>query len=283
VHEPSPHAGSSAYYDYRLRIGDRTVAYGHAPSDYSTDVYRGFALRDIRAAVAAHRPFLTMVSLEAPHNPLTPAARYADRPGGIRQRTLMAVDDALKAVVGLLKQTGQYDDTYIVVTSDQGLATGRRPAKGVPFEGSIRVPLVIKGPSVKAGVTLHQIVNHADLAPTFLDWMGAPAMDVDGRSLAPLLGGSPPAAWRQAMPITHAAMGSAPDVPSWQGVRTTRYAYWKYQGGATELYDMMLDPDQRHNIAGADPTLNQKLAALSDHLATCGGAGCQSIENQGLR
>ena len=40
---------------------------------------------------------------------------------------------------------------------------------------------------MKAGATLHQIVNLADLAPTFLDWMGAPAMGVDGRSLAPLL------------------------------------------------------------------------------------------------
>ena len=40
------------------------------------------------------------------------------------------------------------------------------------------------------------------------------------------------------MPITHERMGSAPGVPSWRGVRTTRYAYWKFQGGGAELYDM---------------------------------------------
>ena len=128
-----------------------------------------------------------------------------------------------------------------MVTSDQGLGFGRNPAKGVPYEGSIRVPLVVKGPGVKAGVVLHQLVNLADLAPTFLDWMGHAPMDVDGRSLAPLLRGSAPAGWRQATPITHERMGSAPGVPSPRGVRTTRYAYWTFEGGGTELYDMARD------------------------------------------
>jgi arylsulfatase A-like enzyme len=279
--EAGDDGGSSTYYDYALRIGGEKVAYGHAPGDYSVDVERGFALRDIGSA---HGRFLTMLDVGAPHNPLTPAPRYARTPGlDDRQRTLLAVDDALAAIVKLLKQTGRYDDTYLVVTSDQGLAFGRDPAKGVPYEGSIRVPLVVRGPGVKAGVTLHQLVNLADLAPTFLDWLGAPAMDVDGRSLAPLLRGSPPAAWRQATPITHERMGSAPGVPSWRGVRTTRYAYWQPQGGAAELYDMAHDADQRHNIAGADPALTRKLAALSDRLAACGGAACRSLEDQGIR
>ena len=72
-------------------------------------------------------------------------------------------------------------------------------------------------------------------------------------------------------------------MPSWQGVRTTRYAYWKFQGGGTEVYDMERDPGQRHNIAGADPALTQKLAALSDRLARCRGAECRSLEDQGVR
>ena len=108
-------------------------------------------------------------------------------------------------------------------------------------------------PCVKAGVVLHQLVNLADLAPTFLDWMGARPMDVDGRSLAPLLRGSAPAGWRQATPITHERMGSAPGVPSWRGVRTTRYAYWTFEGVGTELYDMARDVNQRRNIAGDNP------------------------------
>ena len=276
--------GSSTYYDYLLRTDGRRLAYGSAPGDYSTDVYRGFALRDIAAALATRRPFLTMLNVGAPHNPPTPAPRYATGPGTVRQRTLLAVDDALGAILDLLRRAGRYDDTYLVVTSDQGLAFRRDPSKGVPYEGSINVPLVIKGPGVKAGATLHQIVNLADLAPTFLDWLGAPAMHADGRSLAPLLRGSGgPTRWRQVMGITHERMGSAPGVPSWRGVRTTQYAYWQFQGGATELYDMVQDPGQRHNIAGADPTLLQKLATLSDQLASCEGAECRRLEDQGIK
>ena len=282
VHEPLRGAESSVYYDYRIRIDGKEVTYGHAARDYSTDVYRGLALKDIEAAVAARRSFLTMVSLSAAHNPLQAPPRYADRPGDLRYRTLLAADDAIAAIVAQLKQKGQYDNTYIVVTSDQGLATGRKPAKGVAFEGSIRVPLVVKGPDVAKGVTLHQIVNHADLAPTFLDWLGAPPMDVDGRSLTPLLRGSTPATWRQAMPISHTAMSSAPDVPSWQGVRTTRYAYWKAKGGSAQLYDMQLDPNQRHNIVTGNPSLTQKLSRLTDELAVCSGDGCRTIEDRGL-
>jgi hypothetical protein len=276
-------SGPSNYYDYTLRVDGRKVAYGHAPSDYSVDVERDFVLRDIQAAVATHRPFLTMLNVGAAHNPLTPAPRYASGPGTVRQRTLLAVDDALGAILDLLRRAGRYDDTYLVVTSDQGLAFRRNPSKGVPYEGSINVPLVIKGPGVKAGATLHQIVNLADLAPTFLDWLGAPAMHADGRSLAPLLRGSGgPTRWRQAMGITHERMGSAPGVPSWQGVRTTRYAYFRVEDGGAELYDMTQDPGQTHDLAGADPTLLQKLAALSDRLASCEGAECRRLEDQGI-
>src|SRR5689334_6271641 len=141
-------AASSMYYDYRLRIEGKEFTYGHAPRDYSTDVYRGLALKDIEAAVAARRSFLTMLSLNAVHSPMTAAPRYAHQPGDLRRRTLLAADDAIAAVVALLKQKGQYDNTYIVVTSDQGLATGRGTAKGVAYEESIRVPLVVKGPNV---------------------------------------------------------------------------------------------------------------------------------------
>jgi len=84
------------------------------------------------------------------------------------------------------------------------------------------------------------------------------------------------------MPISHTAMSSAPNVPSWQGVRTTRYAYWKAKGGSAELYDMQVDPNQRHNIVAGNPSLTQKLSKLTDELAACGGDGCRTIEDRGL-
>jgi hypothetical protein len=45
---------------------------------------------------------------------------------------------------------------------------------------------------------------------------------------------------------------------------------------------MPADPNQRTNIAEANPTLVAKLAALSDSLANCTGAQCRSLEDRGL-
>jgi N-acetylglucosamine-6-sulfatase len=266
-------SGAKGYYDYTL--GGKS--YGHAPADYSVDVERDIALQNIRAATG---PFLAMLSVHSPHNPPTPPQRYA---GGGRAGTLKAVDDAMAAIVRQLKADGRYAQTYFVATSDQGLAPGSHyGAKGVPYERSIRVPLIIAGPGVRAGVTRHELVDNADLAPTFADWMGTSAIAPDGRSLAPLLGGGG-GSWRHVVPITHRAMSSAPNVPSWDGVRTDQYMYVKYQGGGVEVYDLQADPGEKRNIAGSDPGLTQRLAALSNRLATCKGAGCRGIEDQGVQ
>ena len=279
-----PHVGGGLYYSYKLRVNGTAVSYGTAPADYSTDVFRARFLTQIRDAVSASRPFFAMLAVGAPHTPSTPAPRHTNVSGLTnRERTLLAVDEALKAVIDTLRTTGQLDKTYIVFTSDHGLSgrSGSKP-KGVPYEGSIRVPLVVKGPGVPAGSTRSHITNLADLAPTFLDWLGVPARDVDGRSFARLVTGSPPTPqnWRRATPIAHSATDSAPDVPSWKGVRTTRYAYFKFEGRAAELYDVAADPNQQKNLAPGNPTLTTKLATLADDLANCTSARCREIENR---
>src|SRR4051795_5969798 len=88
--------GAKGYYDYTLDIDGRGVAYGHAPGDYSVDVERDFALRDIQVARGR---FLTMLAVHSTHNPLTPPPRYVHASGTPRQNTLLAVDDALAAIV----------------------------------------------------------------------------------------------------------------------------------------------------------------------------------------
>jgi arylsulfatase A-like enzyme len=262
--------GAKGYYDYTL--GGK--AYGHAPSDYSVDVERDALLQDIKAARGR---FLAMLSPHAPHSPGTPPRRYA---GSGRTGALRAVDDAVAAIVRQLKADGRYDQTYFLITSDQGLAPGSRfGSKGVPYERSIRVPLIIAGPGVPAGRTRHELVVDADIAPTIADWMGATAIHPDGRSLAPLLRGGG-GGWRHAFPITHERMSSAPNVPSWQGVRTDEYMYVRYQGGGTEVYDLANDPRETRNIAGADPALTRSLARLSDQLARCSGNECRRLEDR---
>src|SRR5215213_2856297 len=105
-----------------------------------------------------------------------------------RLRTLLAVDEMVAALVESLRRAGTLDSTYILLTSDNGLHLGEHRIvqdKGSPYEESIRVPLVIRGPGVPAGQTISALVSQIDMAPTIAAWADAAVPDfVDGRSLA---------------------------------------------------------------------------------------------------
>src|SRR5829696_621240 len=120
-----------------------------------------------------------------------------------RVESLQAVDDLVAAVVGTLGQQGVLSNTYIVFTSDNGWHHGEhrvQRGKGRPYEESVRVPLLIRGPGVAAGSTDNLVLN-TDYFPTFMDLAEAETPTyVDGRTLLPLFPGpgSPPTSWRTA-------------------------------------------------------------------------------------
>ena len=70
-------------------------------------------------------------------------------------------------------------DTYVLLTSDNGFHLGQHEldgGKGTPYDSDIRVPLLVVGPEVAAGLA-HRVVSNIDLAPTFEELAGlrAPA------------------------------------------------------------------------------------------------------------
>ena len=182
---------------------------------------------------------------------------------GFRQnqyRTLLSVDAQVEALVGALRDTGRLSDTLIVFTSDNGISWGehRWVKKEVPYEESIRVPLVVRFDPVTAadaGATSSALALNIDIAPTIAAVAGVPAL-TDGRSLLPLLGGDD-AGWRTRFLIEHME-GSNP-VPTYCAVRTERYLFARYATGERELYDLQADPFELTNVAIED-------AALSDDL-----------------
>ena len=65
---------------------------------------------------------------------------------------------------------------------------------------ALGVPLLARGPGIKAGVTPDQFVANIDVAPTILDLAGLPVpASMQGRSVAPLLRGERPADWRRSV------------------------------------------------------------------------------------
>jgi N-acetylglucosamine-6-sulfatase len=137
-----------------------------------------------------------------------------------RLQSMLAVDDMVGDLVKALHESGELDNTYIFFTSDHGFHLGEHrlsAGKWTAYEEDIRVPLIVRGPGVPEGRTLHHIVLNNDLAPTFADLTGAKTPSfVDGRSLKPLLTDDPTPlrAWRKRFVIESVAeRGSVPHPP----------------------------------------------------------------------
>lgn len=189
---------------------------------------------------------------------------------------LQGVDDLVEELVSTLKETGQLENTYLVYLTDNGYLLGehRHEAKGKPYEGSIRTPLLIRGPGIPAGEKRGELVANVDLAPTIADWAEAIPPDApDGRSLAPLLSDYPPGSWRDMLLVEH-FVG-----PNWAGLRTPRYAYFEHESGEKELYDMLVDPHQLDNVyESTNETLVTGLHARLEKLRECVGKECRALE-----
>jgi arylsulfatase A-like enzyme len=219
-------------------------------------------------------------------------------------QSMQAVDEMIGDLVDTLQATGQLTNTYIFFTSDNGYHMGQHrlaPGKYVGYEEDIGVPLFVRGPNVPISQTVTQLAGLGDLAPTFAEIAGIeiPAY-MDGRSLLPLLGASPPVLedWRQAIlfeqyvgdhRLVRDPLGEPPDpfdsarfedVPLfYNGIRTASLKYIEYDNGERELYDLAADPYELENqYLSADPALVTQMAAWLQLLHICAGFGCRSQE-----
>lgn len=198
-----------------------------------------------------------------------------------RVRSLQAVDRNVRDTVQLLQSVGELDNTLIMFTSDNGYMLGehRFTGKVLAYEPSLKVPFLMRGPGIPAGVKVDETAAVVDIAPTIADAAGAtPLLVQDGRSLLPVANGEP---GYDALAIE---AGSVRGVPHgewfYRGVRTGRYTYLHYpQSGEFELYDRQVDPHQLNNVAYR-PTHRATRKALAEMLAKlrdCVGAACQSV------
>lgn len=182
---------------------------------------------------------------------LTPAEKYAVDEFRIDQyRTLKAVDEAIAAILDALADTQRLSTTMIVFASDNGLTWAEhrlRLRKMVPYEESIRVPMVVRyDPLTSTPRTDSHLVLNIDLAPTFADLAGVPAPRADGSSLLPLLQ-APDPPWRSDFLIEHMKDPSVNNVSTYCAVRNETALYVDYVTGEEELYDLSIDPYQLSN------------------------------------
>lgn len=213
-----------------------------------------------------------------------------------RAESILALDRQVARLVAELRRSGEWDDTVLVVTSDNGYYLGehrRRSGKVQAHEPSLRIPLLMTGPGLRDGRTVDDPVSLPDLTATLLDLAGArPPREPDGASVLGAVGGDPEG-WTRPV-LTEAAHGPAEhrrtagfrdSARTSIGVRTARYSYVRHRTGETELYDLWRDPAQLRNVAGtpAYRVDERLLSGVWWRVRSCAGAGCRPLLPARLR
>jgi arylsulfatase A len=174
-----------------------------------------------------------------------------------------SLDQNIGKLMETLEEAGVAERTVVIVTGDNGghlpstkTNLGLRAGKGSPYEGGIRVPLIVRWPGmVRAGSTCDRPVAGYDLYPTILEMAGAkpePKQIIDGKSIVPLLRNS--GTWRRRPLFWHYPHyhpgGSTPHSiirgRSWKLIRF-------YENNRFELYDLRIDPEEKTNLFEAEP------------------------------
>ncbi len=275
------------YRDYLLAGVSSDEPANHPAFDKAIDFLQGRC-----SGRASGQPFCCFVSTSEPHDPYVPPRKFFEmydledlplsptlrsepvgKPEVIRRMRavwkdmpesdwrmttaaywalITFLDSEVGRLLDTLRQTGMYDNTIIVFTSDHGDMLGGHGlvAKGVgtSYEEVYNIPLIMRVPDMPArGEDENSMVSLLDVGPTLLDLAGAAGLpQAHGRSLRPVLAGNAePSEWRDA----YAEFFGQRFVYT---QRIVWHEHWKYvfsPGGIDELYDLERDPHEEHNLA----------------------------------
>ncbi len=169
-------------------------------------------------------------------------------------KCIVSVDENLGRMIDYLKKAGEWENTLVIYTSDQGFFLGEHGwyDKRFMYEESLITPLIIKLPNGDSAQVNTDLAMNLDFAPTILDYAGAEIpKDMQGRSLKPSIEGKGfdrkgqyyhyyefPYGWHL--------------VKKHYGVRTASFKLIHFYDDANEweMYDLKNDPQEMNNIYG---------------------------------
>jgi len=227
--------------------------------------------------------------------------------------SLRSVDEGVKTIVDTLGGLHRLRNTYIVFTSDNGFFYGEHRLTGgkfIAYEPATHLPLLIRGPGIKAGTSTGELAANIDIAPTILELAGVTAdKSIDGRSLVPYMKDP---SLRSRRPILFESFVETNDVEAngeptgqraavkelrarrstdgagasivappkdYEGIRLGPYKYIEWPDGEKELYDITKDPYELNNVvrvANLSP-IRAFLHAQLIRLESCVGRTCQEV------
>jgi choline-sulfatase len=240
---PGPHNPWDAPAEYVARYRDVDIP---LPATKAPELPPDSPMRDFLA-----RRIKTSIADELTPERVREVARFF-------YANITLIDERVGEIVAALARTGRLEDTWIVYTSDHGEMLGEHGllGKGVFYEPSVRVPLIIRPPAGRqwananglSGRVVRDLVQHVDAAATIREIAGAgPVAESEGRSL--LDGPARSVVYSQNLGFMMAA--------------TERYKLVVDDQSATpvQLFDLESDPLENENLV-ADP----HLAAVREEL-----------------
>jgi len=254
--------------------------------------------------IKAHKsePFCYMVSIPDPHGPDTVRSPYdmmferqeyktprtfdagtrrvpnwGKASGGFNGMAkyygmVKCIDDNVGKILAVLRSNELMKNTIVVFTADHGDLRGEhhRQNKGVPFEGSAKIPFVIYYPRrIKAGTVIAESLGCVDFLPTILKLMGCKTAGKEqGRDASELFTtGKAPTGWKD---ITFIRSTGGPNSASnWVAAVTDRYKLVYSTVDDPWLFDLKKDPDEFENFFG-DSAYRETVRELSHELLAYG-------------
>ena len=236
---------------------------------YLTDHLTDEAIKFIDAN--RDKPFLLYLPHYAVHNPVEAKKNRIERyrqkkqAAGDKQHDptyaamIDSVDESTGRILDHLEKLGIDDRTVVFFMSDNGpLRPYSRPSplresKGTIFEGGIREPMIVKWPGVtRPGSVCREPVISVDFFPTILEMADAPAREVDGESLVPLL--KEEGKLRRDALYWHYPHYSNHRMPPCGAIRQGDYKLIElYEDGSLQLFNLKEDIGERRNLASAMP------------------------------
>jgi arylsulfatase A-like enzyme len=248
-------------------------------TDWLADKAVEFIKANTRSAGSGQgsQPFCYMVSLPDPHGPDSVRApyntMYADmkfkkphtagksredvpswaspKGGGGNDAAyfgmVKCIDDNVGKIMKVLEQEGLTQNTIVVFTADHGDLRGEhgRQNKGVPLEGSAKIPFVIQWPGrINPGTRIAEAMGCVDFLPTILSMMNCKTAGKEsGRDASGFFVGSKPANWED---VAILRKGSA---LGWVCAVSKRYKLVLSPQDPPWLIDKQEDPDELINFA----------------------------------
>lgn len=261
------------------------------PPGHATDLFTDWAVDYISQQAKDNQPFFLYLAYNAPHFPVQPPKEWLDRvhrrnPDLPEKRAKLVafiehLDDGIGKVVKALKESGQYENTLIIFTGDNGghlpdLANNGslRDGKQSMYEGGLRVPTFATWPGhIPAGTYTDQVNLSMDIYPTLLDLTGVKLThSIEGRSFLNTLLGKSVQEEERVLYFTRREGGLKYGGKAYHALRK---GDWKLLQNSPyqpiELYNLKKDPLEQQDLINSEPEVVRILNELLMQHIQAGG------------